>query len=93
MEYEWDGAKAAANLARHGVPFAYACRVFADPRRVEFDASRPRDGELRRKCVGHIDGKRFVVVFTERGDVRRIISARRTNAKEDRAHADGAQDD
>ncbi len=90
--YEWDSRKAAANLRKHGVPFGYACRVFDDARRVEFDASRPRDGEPRRKCVGRIEGRLFVVVFAERGDVRRIISARRTNASEERAYADGTQD-
>jgi uncharacterized DUF497 family protein len=37
-EFEWDGAKAESNLAKHGVPFAYAARVFLDPRMVEFDA-------------------------------------------------------
>jgi uncharacterized DUF497 family protein len=36
--YEWDSRKAMANLAKHGVPFEFACRVFADRRRGEFDA-------------------------------------------------------
>lgn len=30
-EFEWDDAKARANLAKHGVPFDYAARVFLDP--------------------------------------------------------------
>jgi uncharacterized protein len=85
-EFEWDGAKAESNLAKHGVPFAYAARVFLDPRMVEFDASRDRDSEARRKAVGLIGGKLFVVVYTDRGGVYRIISARRTNATEERAY-------
>jgi len=31
--FEWDDAKAARNLAKHGVPFAYAARVFLDAAR------------------------------------------------------------
>ena len=38
-EFEWDDAKARANLAKHGVPFGYAARVFLDPGKVEFEAS------------------------------------------------------
>jgi len=30
-EFEWDDVKAAANEAKHGVPFAFAARVFLDP--------------------------------------------------------------
>ncbi len=85
-EFEWNDAKAGSNLAKHGVPFRYATRVFLDPRLVEFDASREVDGEARRKAVGLIDGKLFIVVYTNRGGVYRIISARRTNAKEERAY-------
>jgi uncharacterized protein len=86
--YEWDARKAATNLAAHGVPFRFAVRVFEDPARVEFDVSRESDAERRHKCVGTIDGKLYVVVFTERGDNRRIISARRSNAREEKAYAD-----
>ncbi len=86
LEFEWDDAKAESNLAKHGVPFGYATRVFLDSRRVDWDASRPGEGEARRKVVGLIEGKLYVVVYAERGGVRRIISARRTNATEDRAY-------
>ena len=66
--------------------------MFDDLARVEFDVSRERDGERRRKCIGTIDGRLYVVVFTQRGGNRRIISARRTNAKEDHAYADRSKD-
>jgi hypothetical protein len=84
---EWDSRKAAANLSKHGVPFLFAARVFDDPQRIQSDVSNERDGEQRQKCIGMIDGKMFAVVFTWRGDNRRIISARRTNAKEERQYA------
>jgi uncharacterized DUF497 family protein len=35
MDYEWDDAKAAANLAKHGVDFADAIGALADPNRIE----------------------------------------------------------
>ena len=86
LAFEWDEAKARSNLAKHGVPFAYAARVFLDPRRAEFDASREADGEVRRKAVGRIEGRLFTVVFTYRQERVRLISARRSHASEERAY-------
>ncbi|MFI4975688.1 MAG: BrnT family toxin [Caulobacterales bacterium] len=85
-KFEWDDAKARANLAKHGVPFDYAARVFQDPGVVEFDASHEEDAEVRHKAVGLIEGRLFVVVFTDRVGVCRFISARRANTKERRAY-------
>ena len=81
-EFDWDDAKAAGNLAKHGVPFAYAARVFLDPDVIDFDASKPDDGETRRKAVGMVEGRVFTVVYTQRNGVTRIISARRCNTRE-----------
>lgn len=80
--FDWDDAKAASNLAKHGVPFDYAARVFLDEAVVDFDASREADGEARRKAVGQIEGRIFTVVYAQRGDAIRIISTRRANAME-----------
>jgi uncharacterized DUF497 family protein len=60
--------------------------VFLDPNVVDFDASREGDIEVRRKAVGLIDGKLHAVVYVDRGGVRRVISARRTNVTEQRAY-------
>ncbi len=81
-EFEWDDAKASSNLAKHGVPFSYAARVFLDDRSVDFDVSRTADGETRRKVVGAIEGRLFSVVYVRRVGRIRLISARRCNAKE-----------
>jgi uncharacterized protein len=35
MTFEWDPRKAAENLAKHGIPFDYATRVFDDPYHIE----------------------------------------------------------
>jgi uncharacterized DUF497 family protein len=45
VEFEWDERKAAANEAKHGVPFAFGARVFDDPARVEFDVTHESDRE------------------------------------------------
>jgi uncharacterized protein len=84
--FEWDDGKAASNLAKHGVPFDYAARVFLDAQLVTFDVSRAGDQETRRKAVGVIDGRLFVVVYTDRAGTCRIISARRANAMEQKAY-------
>jgi uncharacterized DUF497 family protein len=77
--FDWDDAKAQSNLVKHGVPFPYAVRVFLDPMAVDLK-------EVRREAVGVIEGKLYVVVYVDRDDARRIISARRTNAMEQRAY-------
>ena len=84
--FEWDDAKAASNLAKHGVPFDYATRVFLDEAVVDFDASREADGEARRKAIALIEGRVFTVVYVQRGEAIRIISARRANATERKAY-------
>jgi uncharacterized protein len=85
--FEWDDTKAASNFAKHSVEFEFAVRVFLDDGRADLDASRPADGESRRKAVGTIEGELFTVVYTERGSVVRVISARRSNVKEHRIYA------
>ena len=87
--FEWDTVKAESNLAKHGVRFEVATSVFEDPDVADFDASRVDDGEERRKAVGMIQDSLFTVVYTVRGKVMRIISARLSNATEKRRHADG----
>jgi uncharacterized DUF497 family protein len=82
LRFEWDDAKAAANLRKHGVSFIAATDVFFDPDRVEVDASRPEDGETRRKAFGTVDGQFIAVVFVIRNEVVRLISARRARPKE-----------
>ena len=37
MVFEWDSAKDAANQSKHGLSFALAARVFADPHRITLE--------------------------------------------------------
>jgi uncharacterized DUF497 family protein len=86
MLFDWSDAKAESNEAKHRVTSSYARQVFLDPDHVDFDVSRPQDGEERRKAVGSIGGKLYSVVYTRRGDTRWMISARRTNRMENRLY-------
>jgi uncharacterized DUF497 family protein len=85
-EFERDSTKAAADEAKHNVSFEAAAAVFADRNRIDIDASHDEDGEIRRKAIGLIEGRLFTIVYTTRGDVCRLISARRSNAKEGRIY-------
>jgi uncharacterized DUF497 family protein len=80
MQFEWDSAKAGSNVAKHGVPFPYATRVFLDPLRVESEVARGE--EVRVFTLGMVEGRVLVVVHTRRGRVTRIISARKANRRE-----------
>ena len=88
LQFEWDEAKAAANLAKHGISFSSATQLLLDQDVIGFDVSRTGDGEVRRKVVGLIEGRLFAVVYTLRGDIPRLISARRANMKEERSWFD-----
>ncbi|MGD0521923.1 MAG: BrnT family toxin [Terracidiphilus sp.] len=82
MQYEWDPAKAQANLRKHKVPFLMACEVFKDSSRLErLDVSSDYDEE-RWIVLGRVEQTILSVVFTQRGQRIRLISARRANRNE-----------
>ena len=82
MRFEWDDAKAAAPLEKHGLSFVAAARVFNDRGRWREESTRPEYGERRWKAVGVVDDTVIAVVFTIRDGTCRIISARRARANE-----------
>ncbi len=74
MEFEWDEAKRRANLRRRKVDFEIAARIFEGP--VIIAEDRRQDyGEPRFRAVGEFEGQAYVVVYTIRGEVYRVISA------------------
>jgi uncharacterized DUF497 family protein len=79
LEYEWDSAKAASNLRKHGISFPYATRVFLDPHRQERLDTREEYGEERWIVLGRVDEFVLVVVYTLRGSNIRLISARKAD--------------
>lgn len=82
MLFEWDEEKAAHNSAEHGVTFAFAIAAFSDPWRLEDLDQRQDYDEDRIILIGHTDTVLLTVVYTERGQANRIISARRATKDE-----------
>ncbi|MBQ6927914.1 MAG: BrnT family toxin [Oscillospiraceae bacterium] len=88
MQFEWDEEKAALNLSKHGIDFRDAARVFYDINRIEwYDAAHSID-EDRYNTIGKVRNVIFVV-YTERRDRTRIISARKATPNERRMYEDG----
>jgi uncharacterized DUF497 family protein len=81
MSFEWDHNKATINLDKHGIDFADAATVFDDSNAVTIDDSD--HNEERFVTIGmDAYGRILVVVYTWRGDVIRIISARKSTKHE-----------
>lgn len=85
MLFEWDDNKEKINLAKHGIDFSTAARVFQDENRVEFyDEAHSDDEEDRYITIGQINGVAIIVmvVYTERENAIRLISARKATKQE-----------
>ncbi len=85
--FDWDGPKERTNYGKHRITFAEAQTVFDDPvARIEDDPDHS-DEEHRELIIGYSgEGRLLVVSFVQRGDVLRIISARRVDAHERKRH-------
>jgi hypothetical protein len=82
MRFQHDSTKAAANLDKHRDSFADAEGALEDPPAVTVD-DPDAEGERRFVTVGlGSAGELLVVVWTERGDACRVISAPRPTRKE-----------
>jgi hypothetical protein len=86
IEYECDERKARQNIAKHGGPFEYAARAFLGSRRLDAEDARRDYGEERRFTLGMIEGRLYVVAYTVRGTIIRVISARKANERERRKY-------
>ena len=81
--FEWDSHKAEANLRRHGVSFEEAQTVFTDPLSITLADPDHSEDEERFIDIGMSDNRRvLVVVYTERGQRIRLISARQATSAE-----------
>ena len=92
--FEWNAAKAATNLRKHGVSFEIAMRVFADPFALT-GPERIEGGERRWQTLGMVDGHVLLLVahtvlevneHDQMIEVIRIISARAADRKERRRY-------
>jgi uncharacterized DUF497 family protein len=83
LRFEWDPRKAARNRAKHGVSFEEASSVFGDPLGWIVDDPRHSRGERRHALLGSSERHRVLtVMFTEREEVIRVISARKATRQE-----------
>jgi uncharacterized DUF497 family protein len=86
--FEWDTRKAASNVRKHGVTFEEASVALRHPQAYTIPGGRIVEGELRAVTFApRADGRLLAVVYTERGDNLRIISARRADRGERRRYA------
>ena len=86
MDFEFDPAKSAANLAKHGIDFVAAQAIWDDPDRLEVPA-RSLD-EPRTQVIGRIGTSVWSAFVTLRGSRLRIISVRRARHEEEAAYLD-----
>ena len=88
-DFEWDDAKAALNLKKHGVSFFEAATVFADPHAVYLDDG---SGVGVMVVIGtSLRDRLLYVVQVERGERDRIVSARPATSGERAVYEDGGE--
>ena len=85
IEFEWDEAKAAANLKKHQVSFEEAKSIFFDEFGVQFFDDEHSSSEERFLMLGMNSGAKLLIVChceRDQGEVIRIISARKATKRE-----------
>ena len=91
LGFEWDETKARRNLKKHGVSFEKASTTFGDPLARTIQDPLHSEEEDRFVNLGESHRRRLlVVVFTERGDKIRLISARVATRSERKDHEKGS---
>lgn len=81
LKFEWDDEKAKINIKKHEIYFEDAVLVFFDNNAIYYEDDKHSEDENRIKVVGMVK-KVLAVIYTERGEVNRIISARFADKKE-----------
>ncbi len=90
MVYEWNTAKAKANIQKHDVSFDEAATIFLDPLALTFPDPYYSGPEEREITIGYTAGHQVVFVsHCQRGDRVRIISARKATRRERRQYEEG----
>lgn len=86
MNLEFNKVKRDKTLLERGLDFARAYEIFAG---FHFTGQDNRGGyeEHRFITVGYLDTRLIVLVWTPRGEVRRIISKRKANDREKAIYA------
>ena len=80
--FVWDDAKAEENFRKHGIDFKLARLAFSDAFNIDEIEDSMNYGERRFKLIGAAGSILITVIYPERGDWLRIISARRATRRE-----------
>jgi uncharacterized DUF497 family protein len=80
MQITFDPSKDALNQAKHGLSLKDAEKLIWEEALVAIDESR-NYGEVREIAYAPIGQHLYCVVFTDRGDERRVISLRKANSR------------
>jgi len=86
MDFEWDRAKSDLCQSSRNFDFAYVISIFVDPNLLIEKDQCWDYGEERFRAIGLLESRVFVVIYTKRSMVIRIISARRANLREVRRY-------
>jgi uncharacterized DUF497 family protein len=86
--FEWDPEKEDDNLRKHSVDFELASLIW-DGVVYEQRDDRKDYGEERFIAMGTVESRLIVVVYTWRGSIRRLISARKGNEREQKIFRKG----
>ena len=81
MQFHWDTARNGWNRREPGFGFDLAALIF-EGETIEWPDDRRDYGEARIRAIGEADCLVLHIVFTDRDEVRRIISARIADRKE-----------
>ena len=81
MLFEWDDTKSQRNLLERGFGFDHAAAIFLGPT-LEARDDRRDYGEVRVQAIGRSGDDFLSVIYADRNEARRIISARLANKKE-----------
>ena len=91
--FEWDEGNSAKSWRRHGVTHTEAEQVFLNRPLLVAGSPKHSTGEARYFALGRTDlGRLLVVVFTSRGSLLRVISARPMSRQERRTYAQAKAD-
>jgi uncharacterized DUF497 family protein len=83
MQFEWNEKKAASNFKKHGVTFHEATTVFGDYFSITIPDPLHSHSEDRFIILGMSNKERLLVVgHTDRGDKKRLITARKATKAE-----------
>ena len=92
MEFEFDPDKSAKNARERGLPFQLAAELEWQ-RAIVFVDDRFMYGEERLIAFAPLRGRLYAVCYVLRGQVRRIISFRKANKREERLYAKATADE